>query len=572
MTKNMISQDTASKNMKTAAAVAFLLGTTSMASAEVSSDTYIKDHVTWTLHSGKVQEEIYLEDGQEIDSSITSIIVPREERTAGYDSNRINSIIPFINIKENKDYGRFGATLGGFHPYRSEDRQSTGFFPAIEGVRTLKMHDYLPLYKDIALVDEVPLSELDAINKLRADATIYSKNGGQFLLTELAVLNERNDFKTWGRSYPAQRCDLEATLNGEPVDLNRSDEFYAIVSLEPGDNAFATEVYCYPEYAHGSQHRRVNEGGYAYRGSYGYDDGFTIKGLTFRFVDASTEQEIGFGMTEDPASSTSPKPSAEIDDTLPTLHVWRNIGKDDFVASSDLEFTLDGGNGKVWSKLEEFDFTDIELINQKLQKYSFEDKTHSNRIMVKGTFYPKNKGVFEVLVMKRSNIKGSQHHDENFFMQPVYSLAMDYGKPVAHSKKRDTSVSDIPLEYDWFFFDATDDHVNFGMDMSFYAKGVIGDTHKKAQKTIVKMTSQGGIELDHDVALTKGITASQRMAIYIKAPNEEVFRPLNHSDFYSGDYAPAPEQELVAGTDREVIEVEVPETQGLGDLDAFAFE
>ena len=554
-----------------------LLATTLLVPQIAFAESYYDGGIKWTLFSGKVAEDIYIPEGQEIDKSISSLIIPESDRVVGYDKNRINSLIPYINIDENKDYGRFGATLEGFYPYRTEITDDVVYW--VPEQRLMNVNKPIPLYEDLAEIKQVPLFEINSVNSLKAEVTVISDADKKYLLTVIPVFDRDNDFTKWG-SKRNRICYNNALINGEEIELKiRDQEQFAFIDLKEGANKVEITAWCLPNYK--GKHRE-NDTGYTYRGSYGYDDGFTIHGLGFRFVDSETQTPLGIKNYQK-AEEVNITPEGF---NMPVLHVWENIGKSDFIAPNDLEFALADDVKGVWSDLKEFDFTDIELISPNLQEYDLEDDIHSKRLLVKGTFYPKAEGQYEILVLKRSNIVGYSKNRTNFgnnedgyFMQPVYSLALDYGKPVAHSKKRDTSVSDIPIEYDWFFFDVDMDDINFGMDMSFYAKGVVGATSFGAYKNIIKMTPSGGFLMERLDALNAGIPASQRMAVYIKAPNEREFRPLQHSDFYAGD-VPVGIRSQVDGvkTSQDPVNTQsssqtpTGKNMGLNDLDAFAFE
>ena len=193
------------------------------------------------------------------------------------------------------------------------------------------------------------------------------------------------------------------------------------------------------------------------------------------------------------------------------------------------------------------------------------------RTMIKGTYYPKNTGTHEIIVVKKSNIlaflgmdaygngnvpnlspsevitairserkslnengilpwgwSSAVHRDKtrSASIMPHYSIAFDYSKPVAHSKITQSGYSLMPLEYDWFWFDTNGQDIEYGMDMSIYLQGITGPTRDSSV-----YIEEGKKIYTPAQAQREKLKRSQRIGIFIKPAGEDKFRPFQASDF-----------------------------------------
>ena len=214
---------------------------------------------------------------------------------------------------------------------------------------------------------------------------------------------------------------------------------------------------------------------------------------------------------------------------LPNLWVWQTCGSCEFADVATNEFGDNQNQTGAKPVKMPIDTSDLELIDQRMQELdNVYQGSNGLRTMIKGTYYPKNKGTHEIIVVRKTNItafikhvtrngqrgkpqltatqlinlittrrknlddtqvpwKGSKDEDvdretgEVLFasVMPYYSIAFDYSKPVGHSRK--TQLGILPsLEYDWFWFDADGQDIEYGMDMSIYLQGIVGPTNDSA--------------------------------------------------------------------------------------------
>ena len=261
--------------------------------------------------------------------------------------------------------------------------------------------------------------------------------------------------------------------------------------------------------------------------------------FAFRFVDFETEEVITTIKNRIRVQEQLPLDInySEAEKADPVLWSW--IGNQYSYFTGPDQVQLDEKDQSITGpKPFKTDLSNIELIREKGQKLLFTQKAHARKNMYKGTFFPKTTGIYEILVAKKTNLmlEASYGHKRSVnggYVYPIYSLAFDYSRPVAHSISRSGHTGTKPIEYDWFWFEVDDDDVKYGMDMSLHVHGNTGllksfsDTY--VSNWLLDSATNASIEIDK--ALNLGIKASQKIGFFIKPARATKFRSFQQSDF-----------------------------------------
>lgn len=198
-----------------------------------------------------------------------------------------------------------------------------------------------------------------------------------------------------------------------------------------------------------------------------------------------------------------------------------------------------------WWREEELDMTDLDLLVDENQEFGLSNSSHVKQIMVEDRFYPKEEGIYQLLLETESNT--------------CLATQITYGKVscagVLHPsyyvsfQERDVQLagasfhSASPHRKDLGAFVVKEDDIRFGMPFVLSVRGRLPwkDSFETREIYIADIEQDyaprievGGKSLPAAVRITNSLSdaqAIQKVRLWIKGPSDSKFRPLYDYDF-----------------------------------------
>ena len=573
--------------MKRISLLALALSTTA---TMAGSEDYFEGGILWTTFAPQIANEIAVTE-RDIYRTDASTLNDNENGYTGNDRDRVNSVPPLIaweggtgwnpthngktlatisdggihlsippTWKEEVDrrfqptgytaYHYYGAWMGGSHKYKRELNASLTYAPAEDNF--IRFQEPIEIYSDLGKINKLPLPYGDVPNKIIAKGVLIVENNKKI----------HAEFKGGGTDF----CEVTLVVNGNPVSIDKPRDLHAAVfDVKKGKNTFTLGKTC-DFYSHISSYKG---GSLRAPTSYGEkiwaadtslkkiptDTRLNPGEFAFRFIDLATDKTITTIKNRIRVQEQLPLDInySEAEKADPVLWSW--IGNHYSYFTGPDQVQLDENEQSIVQPVPlKANLANMELIDEAGQKTRFSQALNARKNMYKGTFFPKTTGIYEVLVVKKTNISVSHGHNMSpkkgisEFAYPIYSLAFDYSRPVAHSITRKGHAGQKPIEYDWFWFEVNDDDVKYGMDMSLMVHGNTGllsllhRTYGHDERYYNKngkqdyefhwlLDSATNASIETNQALNLGIKASQKIGFYIKPARATKFRSLQQSDF-----------------------------------------
>ena len=568
--------------MKRISLLALALSTT--ATMAVSED-FFEGGILWTTFAPQPKNELGIANNREIYRSFESTLNDQNNDITGDDRDRVNSIMPLLIFEDYYEWRRaspdiawtkdqamdflvgkpYGALFGGSYKYESKLTYSLSYEQTKKN--RADFEEPISVFSHVGKINKLPLPYAEVPNKITAKGVFVSDDNKRVRL-EIRSKESAEEIK----------CELTVLINNVVYPLkNGEDETFAMVEMNQGRNTFNITKQCFDtnNMISSAPYTRFTDNDTGYnKGFFPYSSALrkrriSISGFDFRIIDPETEKQFTqiknkIKIKKDNLVDLHYSEDLQLD---PELWGWEGHHYTRFIGADDVH--QDGG---ILPTKQRIDLTNLEMIDKKMQKFELLQGENGLKKMFKGTYYPKTTGVYEILVAKSSNISididyyapwvstrfnTKEYHSTNSgnaYLYPVYALAMDFSRPVAHSIFRDRGVAPKPIEYDWFWFEVDEDDVKYGMDMSIFALGNVGNcwgkdkndsgpkklriagecsTDNRAKRYIYDPGTKEDIE--RSAAKQIGLLASQKLGFYIKPSNSEKFRAFQQSDFVKLD-------------------------------------
>ena len=544
-----------------------VLGAFLAASAStVSADSYIDGGVKWDFYVPRINEPVHdFEPESELQARVTNLGV--HDNGLGEDADRINTIVPIvgdnfarINLEES-----FGATMGGFHKYETyytEKPQSPRF-----NVRKLRFDKPIEILNKFGSVNELSVPEYTLINRVSATFTLAVPEDDTLIFKFRAGYKEIDEKVLKDLKKGVVRASLD---NYQAVDIREVvDKLDGDLSILTDGNYSASDKCAIgvfingqsmaldDEYDRASFIWKAKAGSYEVRyvnactfdtdyiGSYLPTTERIISDLDFEIYSNNNKAVLrseNFKNKRPKYKLQKQSDYSEFEKSNPYLYGWTALDLENFITPEQMKYQkMDDIDGVVPS-LEEVNTASIELVSEELQDQLLDDKVQGLRKLLKGTFHPKVEGKYNLLVMKLSNVIDTTNSDTSTYLQPIYGISFDNRSAMAHSRLRDKQRSDNQFEFDWFNFDVRKRDVKNGMEFSFFGMANIGRNTIRnencsaafpcgeSDRALRDVLNNQVVKIRSAKATEYGSYASQKIAIYIKAPNEKFYRPLQMSD------------------------------------------
>ena len=545
-----------------------LIGTNGLA------DSYIDGGVKWEFFAPRIFETVRnFEPESDLEARVTNLGV--HDGSLGADANRINSIVPIVG----SNYARinmsdFGTTLGGRFPYETYYTKGT----KSPKFKTKQLNFFRPIevLKEFGKVKKFTVPEYTLPNRASATFTVSADKDDTFIfkfrpayrviseetqnlvargkikgsvdhykpvaLVDYAALNPTGEES---RVY-AKPCEISVFINGERMFLDDEyDRASFIYKAKKGDH----EV----KFINGCDIPTE------YIGSYKPTSKMIISDMEFEVYSKNNQanlEVVNFVNKRKKYKLKKQSSYSNFERSTPYLYGWSALDLDNFITPEQLKYQKAEDIEGVLPSLQKVNLASLELVLPDLQDQLLDDKTQGLRKLLKGTFFPTVEGKYHLAVIKMSNVvdNGADNKDgRKQYLQPIYGVSFNNRSAMAHSKWRTRQRSTKPFEYDWFNFDVRARDVKWGMDFSLFAMANIGrntirtenctaaNPCGKTDREILGVLNGKVVHLTADKSVKYDIYASQKIALYIKAPNEKFYRPLQMSDFN-----PKQEEEKVA--------------------------